>query len=125
MTSVQPAKYRSVCGYPAEIRENSSERNKRLLVPGQLLYQAQMVFRDLKVIEYTVIAIHEREVYIYPTKPDTTYPGKLIGWKSVVFNDNARCYFEHKEDALNMFIEDARKSHDLTEKAVLQALSSD
>ncbi|CAL9970899.1 hypothetical protein VPHD148_0148 [Vibrio phage D148] len=102
-------KFRSVCGYEAEIKESSGERGKRLLTHGQILYQAKASHNCLKLelTKYEVITTHEREVYIYPLESDGSifaYPGKLVGWKSIVFNDSPDCFFEHAEDAINMVL---------------------
>lgn len=110
-------KFRSVCGYEAEIKEDTSARSKRLTAPGQILYQAKASHSGAKIelTKYKVITSHEREVYIYPIESDGSifaYPGKLVGWKSIVFNDSPECYFEHPEDAINMVL--ARKQGEST-----------
>lgn len=115
-------KFRSVCGYEAEIQESSSERTTRLTTPGQKLYQARLGYGSIpkvEVHEYEVIASHKREVYLYPTAGDKvgTYPGKLVGWKSICFNDNVECWFEHPEDAINMFVQNLERKHELSIKA--------
>lgn len=97
--------YRSVWGNALEVQEKSSERNARLTSPGQLLYQVDPYISPPTLVEYEVIHKHEREVYLYPTKPRTTYPGKLVGWKSIVFNDGISCYFEHTSDAWDVFLQ--------------------
>lgn len=105
-------KFRSVCGEPADIKETTSERAARLLVEGTLLYKAFLQYRGISTIEYTVVARHKREVYLYPTDPHCSYPGILIGWKSIVFNDTSECYFEHEEDAINMLLKSEKERYD-------------
>jgi hypothetical protein len=90
-----------VCG-KTSVDASTGERSTRLLAPGVILYQVNVLWQTPRVDELEVIHSDGREVMLRNT---STQAASLVNWKKIVFNDTAACYFAHKSDAFLMALE--------------------
>jgi len=100
--------------------EDSSDRFKRLMVVGNTFYKASSTFGKPSVIEAKMIYVDkETGTYILSNGTHPNVNTYQVTWKSIVFNTDLHCWFEHKKDALLAVKQKIQGDFNAVEKSLL------